>query len=65
MLRKWICLESEFSFLLYLHFFQPVMHANSGTVIMIYRALVGIIAVCMTTFRDANIGMTCFSLLFR
>lgn len=48
----------------FLTFPKAVTHANYGNVIMTYRALAGIAALCMTAFGDANIGMTCFNLLF-
>lgn len=42
---------------------QPCMHANNDNVITTCHVLVGIVALCMTAFGDANIGMTCFNLL--
>lgn len=39
------------------------MRANSGSVIATLCALAGVVGLCMTTFGNANIGLTSFNLL--
>lgn len=39
------------------------MRANSGSVITTLCALAGVVGLCMTTFGNANIGLTSFNLL--
>lgn len=41
------------------------MRANSGSVITTLCALAGVVALCMTTFGNTNIGLTSFNLLLQ